>query len=95
MPFKLATGGLNVHRIGQHKGVIQCTALAPFDADQRLRTTRLGGWTIARVNSMKRSRRAKAEAPASAAVAERSAGIQQLGDDLLGRVLLLLPQGQR
>ena len=38
------------------------------------------------------------ERPADAAEAtpaKRGAGIQQLGDDLLRRVLLLLPQGKR
>ena len=33
--------------------------------------------------------------PAEATPAKRGAGIQQLGDDLLRRVLLLLPQGKR
>jgi hypothetical protein len=44
---------------------------------------------------MPRSTAGKAAGPAEATPAKRPAGIQQLGDDLLRRVLLLLPQGQR
>ena len=37
----------------------------------------------------------KLSAFAKSSGAERAVGIEQLGDDLLGHVLLLIPQGQR